>query len=282
MGNDKRPLGKGLDSLLGERKTIALGGISAVPLEDLVPGQYQSRKKMHKETLEELSKSIKSQGVLQPILARRRASGGFEIVVGERRWRASQLAGLKTIPTIIKDLNNNEAAKIGLIENIQREDLNAMDQARGLQRLQKEFNLSQQDLASSVGKSRPTITNLLRLNNLSYPIQELLESGKIEMGHARALLSVKAQAQQSIADEIIRHKLSVREAEKLISNLGETSKTKRTPIKKDPNTAKLEKEISESLGAQVDIKHNKKGAGKLTVKFNTLNELQGILEKIKK
>ena len=282
MGNDKRPLGKGLDSLLGERKTIALGGISAVPLEDLVPGQYQSRKKMHKETLEELSKSIKSQGVLQPILARRRASGGFEIVVGERRWRASQLAGLKTIPTIIKDLNNNEAAKIGLIENIQREDLNAMDQARGLQRLQKEFNLSQQDLASSVGKSRPTITNLLRLNNLSYPIQELLESGKIEMGHARALLSVKAQAQQAIADEIIRHKLSVREAEKLISNLGETSKTKRTPIKKDPNTAKLEKEISESLGAQVDIKHNKKGAGKLTVKFNTLNELQGILEKIKK
>ena len=282
MGNDKRPLGKGLDSLLGERKTIALGGISAVPLEDLVPGQYQSRKKMHKETLEELSKSIKSQGVLQPILARRRASGGFEIVVGERRWRASQLAGLKTIPTIIKDLNNNEAAKIGLIENLQREDLNAMDQARGLQRLQKEFNLSQQDLASSVGKSRPTITNLLRLNKLSYPIQELLESGKIEMGHARALLSVKAQAQQSIADEIIRHKLSVREAEKLISNLGETSKTKRTPIKKDPNTAKLEKEISESLGAQVDIKHNKKGAGKLTVKFNTLNELQGILEKIKK
>ncbi len=282
MGNDKRPLGKGLDSLLGERKTIALGGISAVPLEDLVPGQYQSRKKMHKETLEELSKSIKSQGVLQPILARRRASGGFEIVVGERRWRASQLAGLKTIPTIIKDLNNNEAAKIGLIENLQRKDLNAMDQARGLQRLQKEFNLSQQDLASSVGKSRPTITNLLRLNNLSYPIQELLESGKIEMGHARALLSVKAQAQQAIADEIIRHKLSVREAEKLISNLGETSKTKRTPIKKDPNTAKLEKEISESLGAQVDIKHNKKGAGKLTVKFNTLNELQGILEKIKK
>jgi len=282
MGNDKRPLGKGLDSLLGERKKLALGGISAVPLEDLVPGQYQSRKKMHKETLEELSKSIKSQGVLQPILARRRASGGFEIVVGERRWRASQLAGLKTIPTIIKDLNNNEAAKIGLIENLQREDLNAMDQARGLQRLQKEFNLSQQDLASSVGKSRPTITNLLRLNNLSYPIQELLESGKIEMGHARALLSVKAQAQQSIADEIIRHKLSVREAEKLISNLGETSKTKRTPIKKDPNTAKLEKEISESLGAQVDIKHNKKGAGKLTVKFNTLNELQGILEKIKK
>ena len=282
MGNDKRPLGKGLDSLLGERKTIALGGISAVPLEDLVPGQYQSRKKMHKETLEELSKSIKSQGVLQPILARRRASGGFEIVVGERRWRASQLAGLKTIPTIIKDLNNNEAAKIGLIENLQREDLNAMDQARGLQRLQKEFNLSQQDLASSVGKSRPTITNLLRLNKLSYPIQELLESGKIEMGHARALLSVKAQAQQAIADEIIRHKLSVREAEKLISNLGETSKTKRTPIKKDPNTAKLEKEISESLGAQVDIKHNKKGAGKLTVKFNTLNELQGILEKIKK
>ena len=150
MNEEKKSLGRGLDSLLGERLEKQPQGILQVPLEDLVPGQYQPRNKMHKDTLEELSKSIKSQGVLQPILARKKASKGYEIVVGERRWRAAQLAGLKTIPTIVKELNNDEAAKIALIENLQREELNAMEQARGLQRLQIEFNLSQQDLASSV------------------------------------------------------------------------------------------------------------------------------------
>ena len=162
---------------------------------------------MHKDTLEELSKSIKSQGVLQPILARKKASKGYEIVVGERRWRAAQLAGLKTIPTIIKELNNDESAKIALIENLQREDLNAMDQAKGLQRLQIEFNLSQQDLAASVGKSRSTVTNLLRLTNLSPLIQGFLENGKIEMGHARALLAAKEDEQESFAKEAVRQAL---------------------------------------------------------------------------
>ena len=282
MSKEKKSLGRGLDSLLGERKTKVSQGINEVPLEDLVPGQYQPRQKMHKETLQELSQSIKSQGVLQPILARQQASGGFEIVVGERRWRAAQLAGLKTIPTIVKDLNNDEVAKISLVENLQREDLNAMDQARGLQRLQKEFNLSQQDLASSVGKSRPTIGNLLRLNKLSRAVQELLELNKIEMGHARALLSVEEQEQKFLAEEIIRKKLTVREAEKQISSLRQGTKTQKAPAKRDPNTVKLEKEISESLGAKVEIKHNKKGRGKLTISFNNLDELQGILEKIQR
>ena len=181
MNEEKKSLGRGLDSLLGERPERSPQGILEVPLEDLVPGQYQPRNKMHKDTLEELSKSIKVQGVLQPILARKKASKGYEIVVGERRWRAAQLAGLKTIPTIVKELNNDEVAKIALIENLQREDLNAMDQARGLQRLQIEFNLSQQDLASSIGKSRSTVANLLRLTKLSSVAQELLESGRIEM-----------------------------------------------------------------------------------------------------
>ena len=171
MNEEKKSLGRGLDSLLGERAERSTQGVLEVPLEDLVPGQYQPRNKMHKDTLDELSKSIKSQGVLQPILARKKASKGYEIVVGERRWRAAQLAGLKTIPTIIKELNNDESAKIALIENLQREDLNAMDQAKGLKRLQIEFNLSQQDLATSVGKSRSTVTNLLRLTNLSAFIQ---------------------------------------------------------------------------------------------------------------
>ena len=281
MNKEKKSLGRGLDSLLGERSERQPQGILQVPLEDLVPGQYQPRNKMHKDTLEELSKSIKAQGVLQPILARKKASKGYEIVVGERRWRAAQLAGLKTIPTIVKELNNDEAAKIALIENLQREDLNAMDQARGLQRLQIEFNLSQQDLASSVGKSRPTITNLLRLTKLSSVAQELLESGRIEMGHARALLTIEENLQKVLAEEIASKQLSVREVERLVARQDGSRKQKQTQRKRDPNTIKLEKEISETLGARVGISHNKKGIGKLVINFKNLDQLQGILEKIK-
>ena len=281
MNEGKKSLGRGLDSLLGERPERQPQGILQVPLEDLVPGQYQPRNKMHKDTLEELSKSIKAQGVLQPILARKKASKGYEIVVGERRWRAAQLAGLNTIPTIVKELNNDEAAKIALIENLQREDLNAMDQARGLQRLQIEFNLSQQDLASSVGKSRPTITNLLRLTKLSSVAQELLESGRIEMGHARALLTIEENLQKVLAEEIASKQLSVREVERLVARQDGSRKQKQTQRKRDPNTIKLEKEISETLGARVGISHNKKGIGKLVINFKNLDQLQGILEKIK-
>tara|TARA_B100001971_G_scaffold206401_1_gene225134 strand:+ start:594 stop:1439 length:846 start_codon:yes stop_codon:yes gene_type:complete len=281
MNKEKKSLGRGLDSLLGERPERQQQGILQVPLEDLVPGQYQPRNKMHKDTLEELSKSIKAQGVLQPILARKKASKGYEIVVGERRWRAAQLAGLKTIPTIVKELNNDEAAKIALIENLQREDLNAMDQARGLQRLQIEFNLSQQDLASSVGKSRPTITNLIRLTKLSPVAQELLESGRIEMGHARALLTIEESLQKVLAEEIASKQLSVREVERLVARQDGSRKQKQTQRKRDPNTIKLEKEISEALGAKVGISHNKKGAGKLIINFKNLDQLQGILDKIK-
>ena len=281
MNEEKKSLGRGLDSLLGERPERQQQGILQVPLEDLVPGQYQPRNKMHKDTLEELSKSIKAQGVLQPILARKKASKGYEIVVGERRWRAAQLAGLKTIPTIVKELNNDEAAKIALIENLQREDLNAMDQARGLQRLQIEFNLSQQDLASSVGKSRPTITNLIRLTKLSPVAQELLESGRIEMGHARALLTIEESLQKVLAEEIASKQLSVREVERLVARQDGSRKQKQTQRKRDPNTIKLEKEISEALGAKVGISHNKKGEGKLIINFKNLDQLQGILDKIK-
>ena len=281
MNEEKKSLGRGLDSLLGERAERSTQGVLEVPLEDLVPGQYQPRNKMHKETLDELSKSIKSQGVLQPILARKKASKGYEIVVGERRWRAAQLAGLKTIPTIIKELNNDESAKIALIENLQREDLNAMDQAKGLKRLQIEFNLSQQDLATSVGKSRSTVTNLLRLTNLSAFIQGLLENGKIEMGHARALLAVEGGDQDSLAKEVFSKKLSVREVEGLVANKSKSQSQKRTPKIKDPNTTRLEKKVSEALGARVDISHNKKGSGKLVINFKNLDQLQGILNKIK-
>ena len=282
MTKDKSNLGTGLDSLLGERpKTDGLS-VTQIALDDLTPGQYQPRTKMHKSTLEELSQSIKEQGVLQPLIVRRLASGRFEIVVGERRWRASQLAGIATVPAIVKDLNNDETAKIALIENLQREDLNALDQARGLFRLQREFNLSQEDLASSVGKSRSTVTNLLRLLRLTLEVQTFLEEGKIEMGHARSLLTLDESEQISIAEQVIAESLSVRQCEALAAGLTSKTKTQNKPQKnKDPNITTLERELSELLGSSVEIKHNNKGKGKLTISFKNLDALQGVLDKIK-
>ena len=282
MTKDKSSLGTGLDSLLGERpKTDGLS-VTQIALDDLTPGQYQPRTKMHKSTLEELSQSIKEQGVLQPLIVRRLASGRFEIVVGERRWRASQLAGIATVPAIVKDLNNDETAKIALIENLQREDLNALDQARGLFRLQREFNLSQEDLASSVGKSRSTVTNLLRLLRLTPEVQTFLEEGKIEMGHARSLLTLDESEQISIAEQVIAESLSVRQCEALAAGLIPKTKTQNKLQKnKDPNITTLERELSELLGSSVEIKHNNKGKGKLTISFKNLDALQGVLDKIK-
>jgi ParB family chromosome partitioning protein len=224
VNNEKKSLGRGLDSLLGEGAVKKQSTVTEIPVEELAPGQYQPRKRMHKDTLEELSDSIKQQGVLQPIVVRKQASGLYEIVVGERRWRAAQLAGLETIPSIIKDINNSQAARMSLIENLQREDLNAMDQARGLQRLQMEFNLSQEDLGRAVGKSRSSITNLLRLTKLSQEVQKMLEQGMIEMGHARALLSLKEENQAALARDIVKRKLSVREVEGLVSKENITTK----------------------------------------------------------
>ena len=281
MNNEKKSLGRGLDSLLGEGAVKKQSTVTEIPVEELAPGQYQPRKRMHKDTLEELSDSIKQQGVLQPIVVRKQASGLYEIVVGERRWRAAQLAGLETIPSIIKDINNSQAARMSLIENLQREDLNAMDQARGLQRLQMEFNLSQEDLGRAVGKSRSSITNLLRLTKLSQEVQKMLEQGMIEMGHARALLSLKEENQAALARDIVKRKLSVREVEGLVSKENITTKPKEHADKKDPNTKQVEREISEAIGARTEIIIRKKGGGKLTINFNSSDHLQGILEKIK-
>ena len=282
MSKDKSSLGTGLDSLLGDRPKAEGLSVAQIALDDLTPGQYQPRSKMYKSTLEELSQSIKEQGVLQPLVVRRLASGRFEIVVGERRWRASQMAGLSTVPAIVKDLNNDETAKIALIENLQREDLNALDQARGLFRLQREFNLSQENLASSVGKSRSTVTNLLRLLNLSLEVQAFLEEGKIEMGHARSLLTLEEADQIALAQQVIAESLSVRQCEALASGFSAKTKSQTKSEKnKDPNTAALERELSEILGSPVDIKHNATGKGKLVINFKNLDALQGVLDKIK-
>ncbi len=281
MSKDKTSLGTGLESLLGDRPKTEPQGVNEIAIEDLSPGQFQPRKKMYKSTLEELAQSIKEQGVLQPLVVRRQASGRFEIVVGERRWRAAQIAGLAKVPAIVRDLNNDETAKISLIENLQREDLNALDQARGLRRLQQEFNLSQEAVGEAVGKSRPAVTNLLRLLNLTKETQELLEEGKIEMGHARALLSVEPDKQLALAKEIIKKALSVRQAEVLAGKAKPNTTNRKKINTKDPNTIKLERDLSESLGAEVTIKHNKKGKGSLIINFNNLDILQGLLEKIK-
>ena len=282
MSKDKPSLGTGLDSLLGERPKTGTQGVSEIAIEDLSPGQYQPRKKMYKSTLEELAQSIKEQGVLQPLVVRRQASGRFEIVVGERRWRAAQMAGLATVPAIVRDLNNDETAKIALIENLQREDLNSLDQARGLQRLQQEFNLSQDALGRAVGKSRSTVTNLLRLLNLLPEVQALLEEGSIEMGHARALLAVDPKKQLGLAKEVVKKSLSVRQTEALVGGKKQSGQNNKGAQPKDPNTKKLEKDLSETLGAAVSIKHNKKGKGSLTINFESLDALQGVLERIKK
>ena len=282
MSKDKSSLGTGLDSLLGERPKADSQGVSKIAIEDLSPGQYQPRKKMYKSTLEELAQSIKEQGILQPLVVRRQASGRYEIVVGERRWRAAQLAGLESVPVLVRDLNNDETAKIALIENLQREDLNALDQARGLQRLQREFNLSQDALGKAVGKSRSAVTNLLRLLNLVPEVQVLLEEGRIEMGHARALLSVDPTKQLGFAQEVVKKSLSVRQTEALTAGKKQNNKNKKGVQSKDPNTKKLETDLSEALGATVSIKHNKTGRGSLTINFKNLDTLQGILEKIKK
>ena len=234
MNKDKSSLGTGLDSLLGDRPKTEGVSVTQIPLDDLTPGQFQPRTKMHKSTLEELSQSIKEQGILQPLVVRRLASGRFEIVVGERRWRAAQLAGINSVPAIIRDWNNEETAKIALIENLQREDLNSLDQAKGLFRLQREFNLSQEQLGASLGKSRSTITNLLRLLSLSTEVQELLQEGKIEMGHARALLTLSDNDQLDCAMRVVSESLSVRECETIASKLSGNKKNQRkTQLTKD-------------------------------------------------
>ena len=282
MSKEKSSLGRGLDSLLGERKEAPKNNTpNEISLDQLTPGEFQPRTKMHKETLEELAESIKNQGVLQPLLVREKASGRYEIIAGERRWRAAQIAGLKSVPVSIKKVNNNDAAKIALVENLQREDLNAMDQSRGLQRLQMEFNLSQEELAKSIGKSRSAVTNLLRLSKLDKKVQGYLESGEIEMGHARALLGVDGAPQVALAEEIIKLSLSVREAEKLVSRKRTTKKSTQKTTK-DPNITSLERELSEDLGAGVRIQSNKSGKGKLTIEFKGLGQLEGILEKLRK
>ena len=284
----KKGLGRGLSALFGDDKpkdqVKAVNQTNLISISDLSRNPYQPRQNFKEEKLEELANSIRKNGVIQPIAVRPNKSdkSKFEIVAGERRWRAAQLAGISTVPAIIRDLNNDETAKIALIENLQREDLNALDQAKGLFRLQREFNLTQEELGAAVGKSRSTVTNLLRLLSLCSEVQSLLEEGKIEMGHARSLLTLSEEVQLQCAQRVISESLSVRECETMVSGLsGVEKKDTKSQTQRDPNTVSLEKELSEILGSPVEIKHNKKGAGKLIVSYKNLDALEGVLNKLK-
>ncbi|MBG9993180.1 ParB/RepB/Spo0J family partition protein [Pseudoalteromonas sp. NZS127_1] len=300
MSAKKRGLGRGLDALLSSSKPAPSASkeqdtsnvseavqnaaannseLQKLPIEFLHSGKYQPRKDMSEEALEELASSIRSQGIIQPIVVRPIAHNSFEIIAGERRWRAAQIAKLETVPCIIKDVPDEAAVAIALIENIQREDLNAMEEAVALNRLLIEFELTHQQVADAVGKSRTTVTNLLRLNNLNSDVKILLEHGDIEMGHARCLLALEGEAQSDAARLAVAKALTVRETEKLVRSILEPLPAKEI-TEKDPDVKQLEQQLAENLGAKVEINYNKKGKGKLVISYTNLDELDGILNRI--
>ena len=304
--NHKKKLGKGLDALLssGSSQTMAslLGGrprdtvpsqtqvdsptpdrdgdLKNIPVDLIQRGKYQPRTDMHEEALEELSASIKNQGVMQPIVVRPISSDKYEIIAGERRWRATQMAGLDTIPAIVKPVGDEAAIAMALIENIQRENLNPIEEAMALKRLQDEFELTQQEVADAVGKSRVTVTNLMRLIGLHIDVRRMLEHGDLEMGHARALLALPDEQQTSAARVVSGKGLSVRQTEALVRRLTSESGTVKSQQASDPDIKNLEDNLAEKLGAKVMIQHTAKGKGKVVVKYNSLDELDGILAHI--
>jgi len=295
MTTRKRGLGKGLDALLGSAAVSAASptgesiadstdqrdSLKVLPVDLIQRGKYQPRRDIEPESLQELADSIKAQGVMQPIVVRSISDRKYEIIAGERRWRASQLAGLSEIPTLVREVSDEAAIAMALIENIQREDLNPIEEAAALQRLQQEFELTQQEVADAVGKSRSTVTNLLRLMTLQEDVRRLLEHGDLEMGHARALLGLEGNEQSQAARVVVSKGLSVRETEALVRN--SLAKVDKPPVPRqmDPNIRQLQDDLSARLGAKVAIQHTAKGKGKLVLSYTSLDELDGILSHIK-
>ena len=298
----KKPkgLGRGLEALLGpkvaeaaEKAQAADAGLpSSLRLDDMVPGMYQPRTRMDEGALYELAESIKAQGIMQPILVRRLAegesAGKYEIIAGERRFRAARLAGLASVPVLVRDVPNEAAAAMALIENIQREDLNPLEEAQGLQRLVKEFGLTHELAAQAVGRSRSAASNLLRLLNLAEPVQSMLMAGDIDMGHARALLPLDKALQITTAHEVIARKLNVREAEKLVAKVqgvGRQAPLLRVKSEKSRDVQRLEEQLSDLLTAQVEIRTRRQSArglqGEVAIQFGSLEELNGLIDKLR-
>lgn len=291
MAIKKRGLGRGLDALLGGVMANTLHKpvteseatrLQDLALESIQRGKYQPRVEMDQSHLEELAQSITAQGVMQPIIVRLIAANSYEIIAGERRWRASKLAGLATIPALVRNVSDEAAIAMALIENIQREDLNPLEEALALQRLQQEFTLTQQEVATAVGKPRATVANLLRLLSLPDEVKTLLAHGDLEMGHARAVLGLPVVQQVAAARHVVARGLTVRQTEALVRTL---QQAKLTPIKEhtrpDPDVKRLEQKLAERLGAQVQIKHGQSGKGQLVISYGTLEELQGVLAHIR-
>lgn len=276
----KRGLGRGLEALLPKERTpeASATGLDEISVEFIRPGRYQPRSHFSEDSIAELADSIRAQGVMQPIVLRSTGNDSYEIIAGERRWRASQLAGLEKIPAIIRTADDESALAMSLIENIQREDLGPLEEAVALQRLIDDFQLTHQEVAQAVGKSRSSVTNTLRLNSLEPGVAELLQNGDIEMGHARALLTLEAGLQRQVAGEIVGKGLNVRQAEALVRNAGQPRKAKNRSV--DADTRRLEENLGMSLGQPVKISHTAKGKGKLIISYSTLDELDGILSKM--
>jgi len=277
-------LGRGLDALLADSETQGREQQRSLPVGNLQPGKYQPRTRMDSASLEELAASIRVQGLMQPILVRplgdKSGEDRFEIVAGERRWRAAQMAGLTEVATLIREIPDESALAMALIENIQRENLNPLEEAQGLQRLIDEFSMTHQQAADAVGRSRPAASNLLRLLQLVAPVQELLMRGEIDMGHARALLPLSGALQIQIAQRVVQKGLSVRDAERLVQHALKPPKQV-AAIKQDRDVLRLQEELSDFLGAQVEIITNKKGAGKIRIEFGDLDQLDGILQRLR-
>lgn len=277
-------LGRGLEALLGPSGDDAnkdMGEqVMTLPLGKLQAGKYQPRSRMDESSLMELAESIKSQGIMQPILVRPIGSGKYEIIAGERRFRASRLAGLEEVPVLVRAVPDESALAMALIENIQREDLNPLEEALGVQRLIREFNLTHEDAARAIGRSRSATSNMLRLLNLAEPVQTMLLAGDIEMGHARALLALTAAEQIACANEVVNKRLSVRETEKLVNDWASDGDRQATKPKQTADVRRLEEALADWLASAVQLKANANGKGSVTIKFNNLDELDGVLQRI--
>ena len=294
MATKRQSLGKGLDALLGfaedvnasqgmvgEGTQLGDGKLQQIPVEFLQRGQYQPRRDFNADSLQELADSISSQGLIQPIVVRALDQGNYEIIAGERRWRAAQLAGVDEIPAIVREISDQATIAMALIENIQREDLNPVEESQALIRLQNEFNLTQQQVAEAVGKSRSAVTNLMRLASLQPLVQQQLERGDIELGHAKCLLALDGELQTQAARTVASEGLTVRQTEVLIKKLQAPDAEKKATASVNQDILNLQQQLSEKLGAAVKIQHGAKGSGKLTIGYNSVDELDGILNHIK-
>ncbi len=286
MSSPRRGLGRGLDALLGEASdSTAQGremGLRELPLDQLESGRYQPRREFDPAALQELAHSIRAQGVVQPIVVRPLAEPErYEIIAGERRWRAAQLAELERIPALVRDIPDEMAVAVALIENIQREDLNPLEEATALKRLTEEFAMTHQAVADAVGRSRVGVSNLLRLLDLSAVVKTHVARGELEMGHARALLALDEATQAEVARDVVKRSLTVRQTEALVRQWQGGSKPKSTPVSSDPNIRRLQEDLGERLSADVRIEQGQRGKGRLVIRYNSLDELDGILEHIR-